>query len=116
MSEVSPKDTEVAESNETMTPGKTKIAAVYRLILMLLAVLNQFLVMFDLYPAQIADNNVIMLISVVLTVITSCYAYWKNNSWTPEAKTADKVLESLRNGDVSISDILDILSDLSRKH
>jgi hypothetical protein len=33
------------------------------------------------------------------------YATWRNNSITPNAQTADKVLDALNNGEIALEDV-----------
>ena len=98
------------------TTGKEKNSEVYRLILMIVAAINQFLVTFDLYQVSSINNDTLLkILSLILTVVAGAIGYWKNNSWTKEAKAADKVLESLKNQDITVTDVLEIMVDLSKK-
>lgn len=106
--------TAVTEDEAKESLGKTRVSAVYRLIFMMLALLNQFLVLFGLYPVQEMNSDIVKLVSLGLCIITGGVAYWKNNSWSPEAKAADKVMESMRNNDISITDVLEIMVDISK--
>lgn len=108
------KDNLEINPDRKITVGKTKIAAVYRLIFMMAALLNQFLVMFGLYPTNSLNENNVKLLSVALCIVAGAVGYWKNNSWTEEAKVGDIVKESLKNQDIDITDFLDILSDITR--
>lgn len=111
-----PNEYQIPENTNEESVGRTKVSAVYRLIFMLLAVLNQFLVLFGLYPIEAMDTDVAKLLSLGLCIVAGGVGYWKNNSWTPEAKAADKVMDSLKHQDVSITDVLEILADVSRKN
>lgn len=104
------------ENTNEETTGRTKVSAVYRLLFMLVALLNQFLVMFGLYPIEAMDTDGAKLLSLGICIIAGGIGYWKNNSWTPEAKAADKVMDSLKQQDVSITDVLEILADVSRRN
>lgn len=112
MADESKREMTKEEVNESI--GKTKVAAVYRLIFMMIALLNQFFVLFGLYPINVADNDAVKMISLGLCIVTGGAAYWKNNSWSPEAKAADKVKDSMKHNDISITDVLEILADVSR--
>ena len=63
-----------------------------RTILLVLALINQILVVFGKSPIPIDDDTVTNLISTVWTVIASLISWWKNNSFTKKAIEADKVL------------------------
>ena len=43
-------------------------------------------------------NEVTTRISEILTFAVSVWCMWKNNSFTPEAKTADVLLDALKSG------------------
>lgn len=112
MADLSKRDVTKEEMNESI--GKTKVSAVYRLIFMMVALLNQFFVLFGLYPINVADNDAVKMISLGLCIVTGGAAYWKNNSWSPEAKAADKVKDSMKHNDISVTDVLEILAEVSR--
>ncbi len=65
-----------------------------RTILLVLALINQILVVFGKSPIPIDDDTVINLISTIWTVIASLIAWWKNNSFTKKAIEADEVLKN----------------------
>lgn len=58
-----------------------------------LALTNQVLTVFGKSPIPIDDDTVTNLISAGCTVATSIIAWWKNNSFTPKAINADKLLK-----------------------
>lgn len=104
----------ITNSNGNLN-GSQKVGSVARLIAMLIAIVNQIAVSLGLYTIPDVDEGTIQLISLGLVIITSIWGYWKNNSWTPEAKLADKVLEAVRDGDLDVSEILTILANIANK-
>lgn len=68
-----------------------------RTICLLLALINQVLVVLDVSPLPIADESINLLISTLATIITSIIAWWKNNSFTQAAIEADKKKDELKN-------------------
>ena len=70
-----------------------------RTILLVLALINQILVVFGKSPIPIDDDTVTNLISTVWTVIASLIAWWKNNSFTDKVIEADEVLKDKENKD-----------------
>jgi SPP1 family holin len=75
---------------------QNKKDAIIRLVLLTLAVTNQTLVMLGRSPLPFEDDTIVMLLSAGFTIVTSLWAYWKNNSFTKEAVQADEVLQILR--------------------
>lgn len=64
-----------------------------RTVCLILALVNQVLVMFDMVPIDLAEDTVYEGVSIVFTVVTALVAWWKNNSFTQKAIEADKVLK-----------------------
>lgn len=64
-----------------------------RTVCLILALVNQVLVMFDMVPIDLAEDTVYDGVSIVFTVVTALVAWWKNNSFTTKAIEADKVLK-----------------------
>lgn len=64
-----------------------------RTVCLILALVNQVLVMFDMVPIDLAEDTVYEGVSIVFTVVTALVAWWKNNSFTTKAIEADKVLK-----------------------
>lgn len=69
---------------------------IIRTIMLVLALVNQVLTMIEASPIPIDDSTVIEFISIVWTVVASIAAWWKNNSFTKEAISADKELNILK--------------------
>lgn len=69
---------------------------VIRTVLLILALVNQFLTIFGKAPLPIEDEQMSELISLAFTIGTSLLAWWKNNSFTLNAIKADEYLASLK--------------------
>ena len=70
---------------------------IIRTVLLILALINQFLTIMNISPLPIEDEQITELLSLAFTIGTSLWAWWKNNSFTQEAIKADEYLESIRN-------------------
>lgn len=68
-----------------------------RTVILLLALVNQILSICGVSPIPIDDDTATDIISTLWTVIASIAAWWKNNSFTDEAITADEYLSELKN-------------------
>lgn len=76
--------------------GNINSGTVSRTIVLVLALVNQCLVMFGKSPLNIADEDVAAAVSLVFTVGAAAVAWWKNNSFTQRAITADEYLKALK--------------------
>lgn len=73
-----------------------KIDTLIRTIVLAIALLNQILAATGKSILPIEDETVNQLITAAFTIVTSLAAWWKNNSFSPEAIEADVYLETLR--------------------
>lgn len=78
---------------------KIKKETIIRVALLVLALVNQGLEYFGHRVLPVTDNQLAELIGYGFIIITSLWAMWKNNSFTTEAKLADKYLEELKEGE-----------------
>lgn len=69
---------------------------IIRTVLLISALVNQFLTILGKAPLPIEDEQISELISLVFTICTSLLAWWKNNSFTLNAIKADEYLASLK--------------------
>ncbi len=63
---------------------------------MLIALINQILTMFGINPLPFSDEQIYNILSAAATVVTTLWAWWKNNSFTKNAIEADKYLKKLK--------------------
>lgn len=70
---------------------------IIRTALLILALINQTLTILGKAPIPIDDEQITQLLSLLFTIGTSVWAWWKNNSFTQNAIKADEYLASLRN-------------------
>lgn len=76
-----------------MNVSKETIA---RTVVLLLALINQILTMFDINPLPFSDELIYELCTLLFTIGATAWAWWKNNSFTNEAIQADEVLRELK--------------------
>ncbi|HIW08369.1 MAG TPA: phage holin [Candidatus Faecalibacterium intestinigallinarum] len=72
----------------------TNISAgtIARMICLILALVNQVLVMTGHSVLPIEDQTIELIVTNVWTVVAALWGYWKNNSWTLKARKADVYL------------------------
>ena len=78
---------------------KTKMDTIIRLVILVLALVNQILTSTGHQVLPIDNEMATQIITLLFTAIASIIAYWKNNSWTKEAKQADEYLKTLKDGE-----------------
>lgn len=71
-------------------------ATLARTIILFLSLLNIILQKFGINAIPIEDDLVNEVVSVGLLVVSVISSWWKNNSFTKEAKLADEYLKSLK--------------------
>lgn len=76
-----------------------KLDTIIRTVCLVLALANQGLTIAGKSPLPIEDAQLTELISLLFTVVTSMWAWWKNNSFTAEAIIADEVMHDLKMGE-----------------
>ena len=74
-----------------------KPSTIIRTVVLLLALVNQGLTMAGHSVLPITEEQISELLTLLFTIGASLWAWWENNSFTPAAIEADKVLEELKN-------------------
>ncbi len=67
-----------------------------RTIILLLALVNQALVMFGISKTEIELEQWTQWASYIFTVVTAVWSWWKNNSFTDKAQDADILINPQR--------------------
>lgn len=75
---------------------KVKTETIIRTIVLILALANQVLAIYGKEKIPITEEEVYQLISLVVTISSALWAWWKNNSFTLPALKADEYMERLR--------------------
>lgn len=63
---------------------------------LILALINQALVMFGISKAEIELEQWAEYASYIFTAVTAIWSWWKNNSFTAKAQKADAMINSQR--------------------
>lgn len=75
---------------------KIKPATIARTAVLALALANQILSVAGLSPLPIDSATLEPWVTTGLTTAAAVWAWWKNNSFTPEAIRADELLKKMR--------------------
>lgn len=76
---------------------KVSKGTIIRTAVLVLAIVNNALAIAGKSPLPVDDQTVTEVISFVFTTGAAFVAWWKNNSFTPEAITADETLKANKN-------------------
>lgn len=78
---------------------KPKKEAIIRTAILVLALINNALVLFGKTPLPIDNDTLVMVISFIFTTASALAAWWYNNSFTQPAILADQWLKTFKEGD-----------------
>ena len=70
-----------------------KVETIVRLIVLIIALVNQLLVAIGKSPLPFENETVTEFVSVLITVLAAAWAWWKNNSFTKAAIEADEIMK-----------------------
>lgn len=75
-----------------------KISAdtIARTIVLFLAILNQILAILGKNRLEIAESDIYQIVTLVFTIGSAVWAWWKNNSFTQNALKADEFMKELK--------------------
>ena len=77
---------------------KIESATIVRTIVLLLALVNQCLVMAGKPVIPIEDATVEAVVTGLFTIGAAVWGWWKNNSFTKAAIEGDKVMKEIKKG------------------
>ena len=75
---------------------KIKTDTIVRTIVLILALLNQILAIKGKEVLPVTEDEVYQLVSLVVTIGASLWAWWKNNSFTEPAIMGDQLKDQLK--------------------
>lgn len=75
---------------------KIKTETIIRTIVLALALINQVLAIYGKEAFPVTEDQVYQTVTLIVTIISAVWAWWKNNSFTWPAIRADIYLEELR--------------------
>lgn len=74
-----------------------KTDTIVRTIVLLIALANQALAIAGKEEFPVTEDQVYQVVTLIVTIGASVWAWWKNNSFTKAAIEADNVLAELKN-------------------
>lgn len=73
-----------------------KTETIIRTIVLIIALVNQGLAIFGKEAFPITEDQVYQGVTLIVTIASAAWAWWKNNSFTKNAIEADKFLNNLK--------------------
>ena len=73
-----------------------KSSTIVRTVVLVVALINQALTMAGKSLLPITDEQITELLTLALTIGSSLWAWWKNNSFTQAAITADEMMAEMK--------------------
>lgn len=73
-----------------------------RLIILVLALVNQFLTTSGLNPIEVSETELYTVITGLVTVGAALWNAWKNNSLTIQAQQSDIIMKNLKEAAVKV--------------
>lgn len=86
-----------------------KIGTIIRTAVLVLALINTVFVAAGRPVIELEDETITVLINTLFTVAAAVWSWWKNNSVTKAAVTADQVLDAIREGTITATEIADTI-------
>lgn len=73
-----------------------KTDTIVRTIVLVVALVNQALAIAGKEAIPVTDDQIYQVVSLIITIGASVWAWWKNNSFTKNAIEADNILKELK--------------------
>lgn len=85
-----------------------------RLVVLMLALVNQFLTASGLNPIAVSETEMYVTLSGVVAIFAALWAAWKNNSLTASAQQSDILMTNLKQAALKI--IMDKSNQMLAEH
>lgn len=83
--------------------------AVTSMLILLAALANTTLQMFDISVLPIADEDISNIISTIFLIITTLWNTWKNRNFTSASQIAQNITNAIKNGELLEQDVKSLL-------
>ena len=79
-----------------MNTNSVKVDTIARTIILALALVNQVLAIAGKDKIPVIESDIYQICSLAVTVGSAVWSWWKNNSFTMNARKADKLMREMR--------------------
>ena len=77
-----------------------------RTIVLFIALVNQVLAIMGKGQIEIAESDIYQLVSLIFTIVSAVWGFWKNNSFSVSAQDGDRVMHTLESGELEYTEPL----------
>lgn len=78
-----------------MNQNKIKVETIIRTVVVAVALINQILAICGKDTLPLYESDIVQIVTLVATIASSLWAWWKNNSFTHNAVKADAYKQRL---------------------
>lgn len=82
---------------------------IIRLGVLLFSLLNIILTACGKNPIPVSESMAYEIISIAVVIAASVWNAWKNNNITPAAKAGQRVIDAIKNGDITAEKVEEFL-------
>lgn len=79
------------------------------IVILIVALVNAILQMFGIQTLPISNEEVDSVISIIFLIGSTVYSVYKNFNITPASQTAQKITDAIKNGEILIDQVEDIV-------
>lgn len=83
--------------------------AVTGVLVLLVALINAVLQMFDINTLPIANEDVSSIVSTIFLIVTTLYNVYKNRNISTASQVAQSVTDSIKSGELLIEEVDELL-------
>lgn len=91
---------------------KANKGLVARIIAIILVAINQILAAVGAIHTGASDDQIYMIVSSGVTIVTAGLAAWKNFNFSNAAVVAQKVLDAVKDGKITVDEVNNILDSV----
>lgn len=95
--------------------GITK-ESVIGVVILIVALVNAILQMLGLNTLPITNDDVSNIISIIFLIGSTVYSVYKNFNITPASQTAQKITDAIKNGEIFVDQIDEILEKIKNQN
>lgn len=88
---------------------------IVRLIVAALALVNTVLTLIGWNPIPISDDMLYTAVSAIIAIVTTTWVWWKNNSITRAAVTADTIMAALKEGTITAAQVKAFIVEMEQQ-
>lgn len=89
--------------------------AVANMLILLIALVNTTLQMFQISVLPIADEDIETIISTIFLIVTTLWNTWKNRNFTSASQIAQNITNAIKNGELLEKDVKKLIGKTNDK-